>query len=162
MTTSDRNIMLLTFSALLAIATPPSATENLIARLADSRCSNPRRAGVRATAETRVPADGEAALIRDVQAFIEETDLRGGGVESWSGSNEPSYHTNYFILHSPRNTVVLEIGFDTRRSTIRLRVERNCFDDSRLEDWRPYWSQLIRHLRARHYVVRQISRSRRR
>jgi hypothetical protein len=153
--------MLLALSTLLMVLTPPLSTEDILNRLADSTCSNPRRAGIRARAETRVPPGGEAALTRDVEAFIARAGLRGGGAESWSGSNEPYYHTNDFILHSPHNTVVLEIIFDTRSDTIELRVERNCFDDSPLEDWRPYWSQLIRHLRARNYIVRPISRSRR-
>lgn len=153
--------MPLTLSLLLTLITPPSATEDLIARLADSTCSNPQRAGIRARAVARVPAGGEAAFVQDIQAFIAQAGLSGGNGEGWSGSNEPSYHTNYFIIHSPRHTVLLQIDFDTRRDTIRLRVERGCFDDSPLEDWRPYWSQLIRHLRARNYVVRPISRSRR-
>lgn len=152
----------LTLPTLLAFLNPPLSIEEQVFRgLGDSRCSNPSQEGVRARAETRVPPGGEAALRRDVEAFLAEAGLRGGAVEGWSGSNEPSYHTIGFILYSPRNTVVLQISFDSRSSTIRLRVERNCFDDSPLEDWRPYWSQLIRHLRARNYVVRPTSRSRR-
>lgn len=154
--------MLLALPTLLALLSPPLATEDMLARLGDSTCSNPQPAGVRAAAEARVPAGGEAALIRDVQAFMAEAGLHGGSGEGWSGSNEPYWHTNHFVLYSPRNTVVLQIGFDTRSETIRLRVERNCFDDSPLEDWRPYWSRLVRHLRARNYVVRPVSRAQRR
>lgn len=140
---------------LLTAFSPPISTEELAVRIGgDSRCSHPRRAGARAAAETRVPPGGEAALVRDVEAFKAATDLRGGSVEAWSGSNEPYWHTNAFILRSPRNTVVLDISFDTRRDTINLRVERTCFDDSPLEDWRPYWSRLIGYLRARNYIVR--------
>lgn len=148
--------------ALFALLNPLPGSGDVLARLGDSTCSNPRQAGVRAAAETRVPTGGEPVLTRDVEAFMVETGLQGGAGEGWSGSNEPSWHTKHFILHSPRNTVVLQIGFDTRRDTIRLRVERNCFDDSPLKDWRPYWSRLISHLRARNYVVRPVSRLRRR
>jgi hypothetical protein len=79
-------------------------------------------------------------------------------MEAWSGSHEPHWYVHDFILNSPRNTVALVIQFDTRRRAIRLRVERDCFDDSPLEDWRSYWLGLLRHLRARGYIVRPISR----
>ena len=149
--------MFLTLSALLTLVSPPLATEELAVRgVGDSRCSRPRREGVRRAARAPVPPGGEAQLVRDVEAFRAETSLRGGGVEGWSGSNEPSWHTNIFILHSPRNTVVLQVSFDTRRDTIMLRVERTCFDDSPLEDWRPYWSRLVSYLRALGYDVRPI------
>lgn len=101
-------------------------------------------------------------MVRDVEAFKAETGLRGGLGQGWSGSNEPYWYTSNFILHSPRNTVVLQISFDTRRDTVRLRVERTCFDDSPLEDWRPYWSRLVSHLRARNYDVRPIRWARQR
>jgi len=153
---------MLIMPALLGLLTPPLSTADILARLGDSRCSHPERAGVRAAAVTGASEGGESALVQDVNAFATETGLRVSGVDGWSGSNEPYWHTNVLFLHSPRNTVVLEVAFDTRRRSVRLRVERNCFDDSPLEDWRPYWLGLVRHLRARNYVVRPINRARRR
>jgi hypothetical protein len=141
---------------------PHTRPDDLLGSIGDSVCSHPRRAGVKAAAEMELPAGGEAILARDVNAFAAETGFQSGGVEAWSGSNEPPWYVHSFFLNSPRNTVLLVIQFDTRRRTIRLRVERDCFDDSPLEDWRPYWSALLRHMRARNYVVRPVSRVRRR
>lgn len=145
-----------------ARADPNPRKDDVLGSAGDSTCSHPRRAGVRAAAEAQWPAGGEATLARDIDAFASEAGFQNSGVDAWSGSNEPHWNARDFVLNSPRNTVSLVIQFDTRRRAIRLRVERDCFDDSPLEDWRPYWSRLLAYLRARNYVVRPVSRPRRR
>ena len=140
-------------------ANVPFRRNDVLGSFGDSVCAHPRRAGVRAAAEMQRPAGGEATLARDINTFAVEFGFQSSGVEARAGSNEPYWYVHDFILNSPRNTVALVIQFDTRRRAIRLRVERDCFDDSPLENWRPYWSRLLRHLRARHYVVRPVHRA---
>lgn len=128
---------------LLAEATPASATSTI--------CSNPRRAGIRATMSVALPSAGAAQLEEQIKAIAESRlGMNTAGTAFEDPSETPVLRERDLILQSPDVSVVITISTSNRSNRARIRVERTCYYDAQVP-WRPYWRNLRTFLRESGY-----------
>lgn len=138
-----RAIRLLFLIAILVEATPAAATTTI--------CSNPRRAGIRATISVDLPSGGAAQLEEQITAIAESRlGMSISGVAYEDPGEQPVLRGSDLILQSPDVSVAITISTSNRSNRARIRVERTCYYDAQVP-WRPYWRNLESFLRESGY-----------
>lgn len=140
-----RAIARLVSIAILVEAAPAAATSTI--------CSNPRRAGIRATMSVDLPSGGAPRLEYEITA-IAESRLRMSvsGVGFEDPGDRPVLRRGTLILQSADVSVAISIRTSNRSNRARIEVARTCYYDAQVP-WQPYWRALSTFLRGSGYRI---------
>ena len=139
--------------AALALALTLSLCANE-ARATSTRCSNPKREGVRVSGMMHLAWSDLPKLDGILQSSEKVLGMSYSSVES--GTTGQTSMRKDFILQSPKVSVAIEIVAHRSENFAKVSIERTCINDD-LESWRPYWRRFRALMASKGYPVMATS-----